>query len=159
MRSFHDPELEQVALQLLSGVQYQGLGGIEFKKDARDGCYKLIEFNTRFGMWDGLGVRCGVDTPYIAYQDTLARPVEPQGTYRENIIWVDWHRDLRAFWIYRQHGQLTLGQWLRSLRGEKMWAVYSRDDWRPGVTFSLNLIRLLWARLTRRASAVGTRGR
>ncbi len=159
VRSFHDPELEQVALQLLSGVKYQGLGGIEFKKDARDGRYKLIEFNTRFGMWDGLGVRCGVDTPYIAYQDTLGRPVEPQRTYRENVIWVDWHRDLRAFWIYRQRGQLTLGQWLRSLRGEKMWAVYSRDDWRPGVTFSINLIRLLWARLTGQASAVGTRGR
>ena len=159
VRSFHDPELEQVALQLLSGVQYQGLGGIEFKKDARDGRYKLIEFNTRFGMWDGLGVRCGVDTPYSAYQDALDRPVEPQRTYRESVIWIDWHRDVRAFWIYRQQGQLTLGQWLQSLRGEKMWAVYSRDDWRPGVAFSINLLRLLWARLTGRASAAGTRGR
>jgi D-aspartate ligase len=159
VRSFHDPELEQIALQLLSGVQYQGLGGIEFKKDARDGRYKLIEFNTRFGMWDGLGVRCGVDTPYIAYQDTLNRPVPSQRTYRENVIWVDWQRDVRAFWAYRQQGCLTLGQWLRSLRGEKMWAVYCRDDWRPGVVFSINLLRLLWARFTGRPSAAGTRGR
>lgn len=159
VRSLCDPELVQLALQLLAGVGYQGLGGIEFKKDARDGRYKLIEFNTRFGMWDGLGVRCGVDTPYIAYQDALNRPVRPQLTYRENVIWVDWHRDVRAFWIYRQQGRLTLGQWLESLRGEKMWAIYCRDDWRPGVTFSLNLLRLVWARFTGQASAPGTRGR
>jgi predicted ATP-grasp superfamily ATP-dependent carboligase len=150
VRSFHDPDLERVALQLLSGVRYQGLGGVEFKKDPRDGQYKLVEFNTRFGMWDGLGVRCGVDTPYIAYRDTLHLAVEPQLTYREDVIWVDWQRDIRAFWMYNKQGQLTLGQWLRSLRGEKMWAIYCRDDWRPGVTFSSHLLRLLWTRITSR---------
>ena len=148
VRSFYDPELEKVALQLLKNVQYQGLGGLEFKKDVRDGRYKLIEFNTRFGMWDGLGVRCGIDTPYIAYQDTLRRPVEPQLTYRSNVIWVDLQRDVRAFWNYHQKGSLSLGQWIRSLRGEKMWAIFSWDDPRPGIIFSLNLLRLLWKRLT-----------
>lgn len=150
VRSFHDPDLEKVALQLLSGVRYQGLGGIEFKKDPRDGRYKLIEFNTRFGMWDGLGIRCGVDTPYIAYCDTLLLAVEPQLTYREDVIWVDWQRDVRAFWMYNKQGQLTLGQWLRSLRGEKMWAIYARDDWRPGVAFSIHLLRLFLSRLISR---------
>ncbi len=155
VRSFRDPELERVALQLLSGVRYQGLGGIEFKQDTRDGRYKLIEFNTRFGMWDGLGVRSGVDTPYIAYQDTLCRPVEPQLTYRENVIWVDWQRDIRAFWIYRRQGRLTLGQWLQSLRGDKMWAIYNRDDWRPGVAFTRHLLELWWSRVTFRRSRSG----
>jgi D-aspartate ligase len=150
VRSFHDPDLEKVTLQLLSGVRYQGLGGAEFKKDSRDSRYKLIEFNVRFGMWDGLGVRCGVDTPYMAYRDALRLAVEPQLTYREDVIWVDWQRDVRAFWIYNKQGQLTLGQWLRSLRGEKMWAIYSRDDWRPGVALSVDLLRLLWARITSR---------
>lgn len=152
VRSFHDPDLERVTLQLLSGVRYQGLGGIEFKKDPRDGRYKLVEFNTRFGMWDGLGVRCGVDTPYIAYCDTLQLAVEPQLTYREDVIWVDWQRDLRAFLMYNKQGQLTLGQWLRSLCGEKMWAIYSRDDWRPGVAFTTHLFRLLGTRVTSRRS-------
>lgn len=133
VRSFHDPNLEQVALQFLSGVRYQGLGGLEFKLDSRDGLYKLIEFNTRFGLWDGLGAQCGVDTAYIAYRDALHLPVEPQLTYREGVLWIDLLRDTRAFLMYRQRGQLTLGQWLRSWRGEKMWTTFSRDDWRPGV--------------------------
>jgi D-aspartate ligase len=150
VRSLRDSDLESVALRLLSGIRYQGLGGLEFKKDSRDGRYKLIEFNTRFGMWDGLGVRCGVDTPYIAYRDTLQLPVEPQLTYREGVIWVDWQRDIRAFWMYNKQGQLTLGQWLRSLHGEKMWAIYSRDDWRPGVAFSFHMLLLFLSRLVLR---------
>ena len=151
VQSFYDPALEHVAMQLLSNIKYQGLGGIEFKLDERDGQYKLIEFNPRFGMWDGLGVRCGVDTPFIAYQDALGRLVQPQRTYRKGVIWVDWQRDVRAFWMYRQQGYLTLNQWLKSLRGEKMWAIYSRDDWRPGVRFSLNLVREFWVRLIKRS--------
>lgn len=148
VRSFRDPDLERVTLQLLSGVRYQGLGGIEFKKDPRDGLYKLIEFNTRFGMWDGLGARCGVDTAYVAHCDALGQPVEPQLTYREGIIWIDWQRDVRAFWMYRRRGQLSWGQWLRSLRGEKMSAIYCWDDWRPGWAFNLHLVQLFWSRLT-----------
>ena len=124
VHSFRDPKLEDVALRLLCQAGYQGLGGLEFKLDTRDGCYKLIECNTRFGMWDGLAVRCGIDMPYIAYSDALGQPVESQAAYREGVIWVDWQRDVRAFWMYHKQGRLTLGQWLRSLRGEKMWAIY-----------------------------------
>lgn len=141
VRSFHDPELDEVALKLLSATHYRGLGGIEFKKDPRDDRYKLIEFNTRFGMWDGLSVKCGVDLPYLAYRDALRLPVEPQLRYRDEVIWIDWQRDVRAAIEYWRKGQLSFGQWLRSLRGEKMWAIYSKDDWRPGAAFTLDLAR------------------
>lgn len=156
VHSYSDPELERVALQLLSGVRYQGLGGLEFKRDPRDGLLKVIEFNTRYGMWDGLGIHCGVDNPYLAYCDALGLPVEPQRTYPQGVIWVDWQRDVRAFWALRKQGELTLRQWLQSLRGEKMWAVYSRDDWRPGVAFTLHLVREFLSRLRRDRAATGS---
>jgi len=147
VRTFHDPELEAAALKLLKASCYQGLGGLEFKKDPRDGTYKLIEFNTRFGMWDGLGARCGVDLAHIAYRDALRQPVEPQLDYRDDVLWVDWQRDLRAALDYRSKGQLSLGQWLGSLRGEKMWAIYSRDDWGPGAAFTVALLAKMWDRI------------
>jgi D-aspartate ligase len=152
VRSFYDPELHEKASRILSEIGYQGLGGLEFKKDPRDGVYKLIEFNTRFGMWDGLGGRCGVDLPLIAYLDALGSGPEPQLRYRENAIWIDWQRDLRASLSYWRKGQLTLGQWLRSLRGAKMTAIYSRDDWKPGAVFTLSLIAKIWNRLTAKNS-------
>jgi len=154
VRSFYDEELKNRAFQLLESVGYQGLGGLEFKRDPRNGEYQLIEFNTRFGMWDGLGARCGVDLAYVAYRDALRLPVEPEVSsagavkYREGVIWVDWQRDLRAAVEYRRKGELSFGEWLGSLRGEKMWAIYERDDWKPGAAFTLGLATTLWGRLT-----------
>ena len=139
VRSFRDRELEEISLQFLRDVRYRGLGGIEFKKDPRDGAYKLIEFNVRFGMWDALGVRCGVDIPYISYCDALGLPVEPQHDYRENIAWIDLQRDIRAFLIYRKKNQLSMAQWLKSLRGEKDWSVYAPGDWKPAIYEGLKL--------------------
>ncbi len=147
VQTFHDPELEAAALELLTASCYQGLGGLEFKKDVRDETYKLIEFNTRFGMWDGLGPRVGVDLAHLAYRDALQLPVEPQLAYRDDVLWVDWQRDLRAALDYRRKGELSIPQWLGSLRGEKMWAIYSRDDWRPGAAFTVLLVGKMWERI------------
>ncbi len=144
VRSFSDPKLEEVSLRLLAETHYQGLGGVEFKKDYRDGQYKLIEFNARLGMWDSFGAKCGVDIPYTAYCDTLGEPTSPQWRYREDVYWVDLQRDTRAFLIYRKHGKLTFRQWLKSLGVEKEWAVYSRNDWKPAVLGLQKLAQRPW---------------
>jgi predicted ATP-grasp superfamily ATP-dependent carboligase len=150
VRSFHDRDLEEISFKLLNGSHYQGLGGIEFKKDTRDGRYKLIEFNARFGMWDALGIKCGIDIPYIAYCDALGWPIEAKHDYREGVLWVDLQRDMRAFLIYHRQRQLTFGGWLRSLRGEKDWAFYSRDDWKPALLLIAKLFNRPWSAVRRR---------
>lgn len=129
--SMADPALAEVTLRLLRAVGYRGLGGVEFKLDPRDNTYKLIEFNARFGLWDALGARCGVNLAHIAYRDALGLPVEPRLAWRTGVKWVSMQRDLSAFRLYRQEGKLTLGRWLRSLAGEKMWAVFAWDDLAP----------------------------
>lgn len=154
VRSFRDPDLEEISYKLLSGTAYQGLGGVEFKKDPRDGRYKLIEFNARFGMWDSLSVRCGIDIPYIAYCDALERPVDPQHNYRVGVAWVDLQRDIRAFLIYRRRGQLSFANWLRSLQGEKDWAIYARDDWKPVIGAAREIFKKPLARLKKMLSFV-----
>jgi len=145
VKTYYDPALKEVALKLLSGVKYQGLSGIEFKLDPRDNLYKLVEVNARFGLWDGLSVKLGIDLPHIYYLDALELPVEPRHTYAEGVIWVDYFRDIRAFLAYRRLGKLTIGEWLRSLRGDKMVATYARDDWLPflltGSSLASRLVR------------------
>jgi predicted ATP-grasp superfamily ATP-dependent carboligase len=155
VQSFRDPELEEITYKLLDCVGYQGLGGIEFKRDARDETYKLIEFNARFGLWDSLGIKCGVDIPHIAYRDALGQPITPQLNYREGVLWVDLQRDFRAFLRYRRRGELSFINWLRSLLGEKQWSTYDRDDWRPGLTEDLNLLRRQWKAIQRRLPYIG----
>ena len=138
VRSFYDRALEEIGLRLLQGSQYQGLGG--------------IEFNARFGMWDSLGARCGVDIPYVAYCDALGIPVEARPIYRQGVAWVDLQRDIRAFLICRRRGRLSLKSWLGSLRGEKEGAVYAADDWKPAVVAVTELLNRPWNVLKKRLS-------
>ena len=63
------PEVVEAALQLLRSFDYHGLSQVEFKRDARDGRYKLMEINPRLWQWHGLASACGVDLPRIAYAD------------------------------------------------------------------------------------------
>ncbi len=129
--SMDDPALTDATLRLLRAVNYRGLGGVEFKLDPRDHTYKLIEFNVRFGLWDALGACCGVNLAHIAWRDAQGLPVEPRLRCRTGVKWVSVQRDLSAFRLYRRQGKLTTWRWLRSLAGEKMWAVLAWDDLAP----------------------------
>ncbi len=63
------PMVLDAALRLLRAFDYFGLSQIEFKQDARDGRFKLMEINPRLWQWHGLATACGVDLPRIAYAD------------------------------------------------------------------------------------------
>jgi predicted ATP-grasp superfamily ATP-dependent carboligase len=63
------PEAVDAALTLLRAVGYRGVSQVEFKRDPRDGRFKLMEINARLWQWHGLATACGVDLPLIAYRD------------------------------------------------------------------------------------------
>ncbi len=71
------PEVVDSALQLLRAFGYRGLSQVEFKRDARDGRYKLMEINPRLWQWHGLATACGVDLPRIAYADLVGETPPP----------------------------------------------------------------------------------
>ncbi len=139
--SVEDPVLDRVSLQFLEGLNYHGLGGIEFKRDSRDGKLKLIEFNARFGLWDALGQRVGVDTAYIAYLDAIGEKLPAPKRARTGVKWVSLSREFGAVRGYRREGTLRAADWVRSLFGEKMWAVFAWDDPMPALTSTLRFSR------------------
>jgi D-aspartate ligase len=57
------------ALRFLAEFGYFGLSQVEFKRDPRDGRFKLMEINPRLWQWHGLAAACGVDLPRLAYAD------------------------------------------------------------------------------------------
>jgi hypothetical protein len=71
------PEFVDAALRLLRAFGYHGLSQVEFKRDARDGRYKLMEINPRLWQWHGLATACGVDLPRIAYADLTGEAPPP----------------------------------------------------------------------------------
>jgi predicted ATP-grasp superfamily ATP-dependent carboligase len=147
--SMEAEDLDRVSITFLEKLDYRGLGGIEFKRDARDGSLKLIEFNPRFGLWDALGQRFGVDTAAVAYLDAIGAELPEPGRGRMGVRWVSISRDVRAAFRYRKEGLLSARNWLASLVGEKFWAVFSWDDPLPAVVASVRF----WLRLGRRLTA------
>ena len=64
-------EAVDAALRLLQQFGYFGLSQVEFKRDPRDGRFKLMEINPRLWQWHGLASACGVDLPRLAYADLI----------------------------------------------------------------------------------------
>jgi predicted ATP-grasp superfamily ATP-dependent carboligase len=61
--------------RLLEAIDYRGIFSVEFKQDARDGQWKIIEVNPR-AFWMVANVAAaGLDTPWMAYLDALELPV------------------------------------------------------------------------------------
>jgi len=127
------PELEKIVIDLVSKINYHGIIDAEFKKDARDNSFKLIEINARPWMQYSLASRYGVDAAYFAYMDTIGKKVEKQYLSKEDVKWViifdDVYSALKR--IYKK--ELTYHQWLSSYRGKKVYAFFARDDPMPFV--------------------------
>jgi D-aspartate ligase len=139
----YDAELLELNRKLLNSVKYRGLVGVEFKLDPRDGKYKIIEVNARWGLWDGLGAHCGVDLAHIAYLDAIGQKVEPVSTYQVGKKWFSFDRDLSAFLQYRKEGSLNLKNWLATLSFSMTHACFAKEDLGPSVKLVKNLVHKL----------------
>ncbi len=64
-------------LAVLRALGCHGLSQVEFKRDPRDGRFKLMEVNPRLWQWHSLARACGVDLPLIAYRHLTGERVEP----------------------------------------------------------------------------------
>lgn len=67
-RSVYDPELQSLGTRLLDELEWHGPAMVEFKRDARDGEFELMEINPRFWGSLSLAVEAGVDFPYRYFQ-------------------------------------------------------------------------------------------
>ncbi len=61
---------------LLAKVDYRGIFSAEFKRDARDGQFRILEVNTRAWTYVEFAARCGVNVCEMAWQDALGLPVD-----------------------------------------------------------------------------------
>jgi len=132
VESVYEPEILSVGVRLLKKIGFSGLANVEFKKDLTDGRVKFIEFNARYGLWDFLGTKSGVNLPYLAYCDLLGKSVSENTKYKTGIKWVSLKDDLYSFVNLRRKKAITFLQWLNSLRGQKAFALL---DWHDPLPF------------------------
>jgi predicted ATP-grasp superfamily ATP-dependent carboligase len=89
--SFYDPGLRDLGLTLLRALNWHGVAMVEFKKDRRDGAYKLMEINAKFWGSLDLAIAAGVDFPWLAVKMALGELAEDVTEYRVG---------LRFHWVF-----------------------------------------------------------
>ena len=70
-------EVVDAGVELLRKLGCNGLSQVEFKRDPRDGRFRLMEINPRLWQWHSLAMASGVDLPLIAYRDLTGEAVAP----------------------------------------------------------------------------------
>jgi len=142
MRSVAVQEVREAAEHLtglLDHVGYRGVFSAEFKQDAKDGTFKLLEVNTRPWWYVEFAARCGVDVCSMAYRDALAEPVESVETYRTGVECVYPYMDYFACRERLRAGEFSIGEWLRSWVGAVQ-PVFRRDDPWPAVRATVEIL-------------------
>jgi len=132
VETIEEPAVEALSERILSRIRYDGLVELEFKRDPRDGSFKLLDFNARTWGYHSIGPVAGVDFPYLSYRHALGLPVEPQRA-TPGIRWVRLLTDLPTGFVQIRAGDFTLRQYLRTLRSAHVEAVLSREDPLPGL--------------------------
>jgi len=115
VRTVEEPEVEEISERFLRGIGYTGLVEIEFKRDPRDGRYKMLDVNPRTWAWHSLSRRAGIDFPYLAWLQVSDAPVPPARA-RPGCLDPHGQRHHRAYLEIRR-GRLSLAEYVRSLRG------------------------------------------
>lgn len=146
------PDAADAGLRLFRAAGLVGLGNVEFKRDARDGRLKLIECNLRLTEADPMIRAAGLDLAHLLYERALGRHVAAPARFAEGMR--QWHpmADVRAFLAYRREGDLTAGQWARSLLRPTRLPLFAADDVRPSVA-NLRILAGRAGRAARRAAA------
>jgi predicted ATP-grasp superfamily ATP-dependent carboligase len=143
----------EASIRMLTELGYYGLVGVEFKRDPRDGEYRMLEINPRAVNTIGLAAGCGVDLPYIAFQDATGGSVPSSSSWESDVKWLWLAQDLWAARELRSEGRLTVMDWLRSLRGKRVHALFARDDLVPFLRyysrFAREILTLAFRRMRR----------
>ena len=126
------PEIVAPSQRLLAAIRYTGLVEVEYKFDARDGRYKLLDINPRLWTWSPLGGSAGIDFPYLLWQMTVGRNV-PKQTGRTGVHWMRMCTDLPAAVHEILRGRISLREYFRTLRGPVEFALMAADDPLPGL--------------------------
>jgi D-aspartate ligase len=147
------PDVEAAATRFLASINYSGLAEIEFKYDARDGRYKILDVNARAWTWIALGAAAGVDFPALQWALACGESVAPAAA-ASGISWLYFPRDLAASLHEMAAGRLSPLAYLRSLSPASARAVFAFDDpWPAVIDIPLSAARVVTRRLSRRNRA------
>ena len=127
------PEIIDPGRKALQAIGFSGYACTEFKRDARDGVYKLMEINGRHNLTGLLAVRCGINFPWLHYQHLMKDEIPKATTFKKGVIWVDITRDLYYSLKCRRYEKYPLLAYLRPYLKPHVYAIWDMKDMKPFV--------------------------
>ena len=157
VETVNEPAIEQAAIRYLAALRYSGLVELEFKHDARDGRYKLLDFNPRPWTWIGLGALAGVDFSWLQWRLALGDTVAPVRG-RTGCGWTHASRDIVSAVQQMIGGMLTPRAYLRSWHRNLTFAAYAADDPLPAFVDLPVVMGRVWQRQFEKSMSPEGRG-
>lgn len=124
-------ELWEYSERLLQALDYQGYSCIEYKYDASQQTYKLLEINGRYNRSSLLGMRSGVNFPLIEYDYLTNGQDFGQQEYQHDVYYIDEFRDLQTCFRNILTGKQNIFSFLKPYCSKHVKAVFSIKDPKP----------------------------
>ncbi|MEI6726613.1 MAG: hypothetical protein WCN81_10395 [Actinomycetes bacterium] len=141
-------DLADAALRLLRELRFHGVSQVEFKRDARDGAFRLMEVNARHWKWHGLATACGVNLSLAAYSDAIGHPfMAPRQT--DGAKWVVFNKDVPLALRDIALRERSALEYARSWSGTKVDGLHSLRDPLPGMINAYRVARQVVTRQPR----------
>jgi len=135
------PEVIEPGRKILQAMGFYGFSCTEFKKDPRDGIYKIMEVNGRHNRSSLLAVRCGINFPWLQYKHLVQGELPSPCDYRRGAYWISLARDVVYSVQYRNKERYSLIQYIRPYIRPHVFAIFDWKDPMPFVQRCINLVR------------------
>jgi predicted ATP-grasp superfamily ATP-dependent carboligase len=131
VRSERVPEVLEPGRATLRAIGFEGYACTEFKRDARDGRYRLLDVNGRHNLSGLLAVRCGINFPLLHYRHLALGEVPRAAGFTEDVYWVDVFRDAAYSLRYLVEEHHSPRTYLHPYLAKSCDAILDRSDPRP----------------------------
>jgi D-aspartate ligase len=125
------PEIKEPGRKILTAMEFCGFQCTEFKRDERDGVYKLLDINGRHNLSSMLAIETGINFPYLHYQHLAANVLPEPLDYQKDVYWIDLVRDLAYSLKYFGKEDNSLRDFLRPYFHQHVFAILSFKDPKP----------------------------
>lgn len=142
--------IEHATGSFMRKIGYRGIVDLDYRFDERDGVYKVFDVNPRVGSTFRMFVsNSRMDVVRAQYLDLTGQSLQ-SGDAIPGRKWMVEDQDAFAALCYLRDGRLTPAQWLRSFFGLRGAAFCAFDDPLPLIGMTVNDVREIFRRLTRR---------
>jgi len=143
-------EVVEPGRKILRAMGFYGYSCTEFKRDSRDGVYKLMEVNGRHNLSTLLSIRCGINFPWLMYKHLVQGELPSACDFKTGIYWIDLTKDLIFSIMDYKKERYSFRQYVTPYLGPHIFAILDLKDIKPFLKRCFDILSGLF----RRAAAV-----